>query len=122
MSRLPRWLQSRNNREILSFVGAGVAATVAAGWVLYKYSHEGSESLEATYQVCVSDKENGCPPGLKRHGPLQPISRGQDLVVEQRCQCRVIIDVWTAVPPRPLCLHSLPDLSEPRVARARSSA
>jgi hypothetical protein len=60
MSKLPKWIGERNNREILAFVGGGIAAVVVAGWAVYQYVNKDNGTIEATYNVCQG-MTDGCP-------------------------------------------------------------
>ena len=59
-------IKNKNSRDIVAFVGGGLAVLVGAGWAVFEYLSgqvESSISVEATYQVCVGDLQARCPDG-----------------------------------------------------------
>jgi hypothetical protein len=92
MKALFRWLSSKNRREILSFLGAGIAAIAVGTWTVMTYSQDKKEApsetisptisptienkpvinvhpaqppagqIEVTYQVCFGEYQKRCPP------------------------------------------------------------
>ena len=50
MRALWRYIQAKDNRELLAFLGGGLAAAVAAGWVVYTHVADkpGSDKPQTT--------------------------------------------------------------------------
>ena len=65
MSKLPKWIRERNKREILAFVGAGMAALAAAGWAVFIYFDTPGYKITVSYTLCVGheDSKKWCPAG-----------------------------------------------------------
>jgi len=65
-------LKDKNQRELLGFIASGIAGVIGAVWVAFTYFNQPARErpvdeppvsqIEATYQVCVGQYQDKCPP------------------------------------------------------------
>jgi hypothetical protein len=68
MNNLFQWLKPKSRRDVLTFIGSGIAAVVVAAWAVLTYilpSAEHKPTLKVTYHLCFAPEgsESVCGPG-----------------------------------------------------------
>ncbi|WP_339523437.1 hypothetical protein [Pseudomonas sp. EL_65y_Pfl2_R96] len=60
-----KWLVDKNKREMLAFMGAGIAVVIGGAWTAFMYFQNKPGfplKIEASYNACIGAEKERCPP------------------------------------------------------------
>jgi formylglycine-generating enzyme required for sulfatase activity len=98
------WLADQQNREILKFIGGGLAGIVVAGWALYQYFHPRPppeapklpDSNRRTQNLATAGMpvEPALPPIVANNTPIVPV----DVAALRTAYLQAMVGEWSTLP------------------------